>query len=83
LIAAQYRGGKTTYELASDWQINRATVTMALKRVSEPVRRPRTLTKSQLEEAARLQADGWSMNRLGAKFRLDPKTMKVRLAGAR
>jgi len=45
--------------------------------------RPRTLTKSQLEEAARLQGDGWSMNRLGAKFGLDPKTMKVRLAGAR
>jgi len=29
-----------------------------------------------LEEALRLQAEGWSLNRLGAKFRLDPKTMK-------
>src|SRR6478609_2072874 len=30
-IAAQYRAGKSTYELAAEWQINRATVTMALK----------------------------------------------------
>ena len=80
LIAAQYRAGKSTYELAADWQINRATVTKALKRAGEPIRRP-TLSEEQLLEAARLQEEGWSLIRLGKKYYVDPKTLKKRLSG--
>lgn len=80
LVAAEYRDGKTTYELATDWQINRSTVTMALKRARVPIRRPR-LSHEQLLEAAALRQEGWSFNRLGAKFGIDPKTIKARLSG--
>lgn len=80
LLAAEYRGGKTTYELASDWKINRSTVTMALKRAEVPIRRPR-LSREQLLEAVALREEGWSFNRLGAKFGIDPKTIKARVSG--
>lgn len=78
-VAEQYRAGASTYQLAAEWKINRATVTLALERAAVPIRKPR-LSASQLEEAAHLSASGWSLNRLGRKFGVDPKTMKRRLA---
>lgn len=79
-IAEQYREGTSTYALAKQWKINRDTVTLALRRAGIATRRPRALTPQQLAEARRLQEEGWSLNRLGRHFGVDPKTMKRRLA---
>ena len=81
-IGAQYCGGRSTYELTKEWGVNRETISLALRRAGVPTRHPR-LTDEQLKEALRLHRDGWSLNRLGQKFGLDPKTMKKRLALAR
>ncbi len=72
--------GATLRQIAGRWGINRETATLALKRAGEPVRKRSTIDPSILEEALRLQAECWSLNRLGVKFGLDPKTMKKRLA---
>ena len=80
-VAEQYQAGRSTYQLAGEWKINRSTVTLALKRADVPIRKPR-LSARQIEEAVRLRANGWSLNQLGTKFGMDPKTMKQRLAEA-
>lgn len=81
-IGAQYGTGASTYKLAERWGINRDTVTLALKKAGVEVRERGQLTPLQLQEARRLQAEGWSLNRLGRRFGLDPKTMKKRLLGS-
>lgn len=78
-IGAQYQNGRSTYELAKEWGVNRETVSLALRRARVPPRCPR-LTNAQLQEAHGLHRDGWSLNQLGKKYGIDPKTMKKRLA---
>jgi DNA-binding CsgD family transcriptional regulator len=82
-IAAEYRTGGTLPQIAKRWCINRETARLALTRAGEPVRERGALTPSMLEEALRLRAEGWSLNRLGAKFGIDPKTMKKLLTADR
>lgn len=78
-IAAEYRAGDTLPQIAKRWGINRETARLALTRAGEPVRKHGTLSSSMLQEALRLQNEGWSLNKLGAKFGIDPKTMRKRL----
>ena len=78
-IAAQYQSGISTYELAKCWGINRQTVTSAIARAGIPIRKV-NLTDSRLREAYELNSQGWSLNRLGKKYGMDPKTMKKLLA---
>jgi hypothetical protein len=57
-------------------------VSLALKRGDVPTRKVE-LSERQLAEARRLRLDeGWSLNKLGRHFGVDPKTMKRRLAGS-
>ncbi|MBN9207592.1 MAG: hypothetical protein J0H96_02890 [Microbacterium ginsengisoli] len=81
-IAAEYRAGRTLPRIAKRWGINRETARLALTRAGEPVRERGTLSPAMLEEARQLEAEGWSLNRLGGRFGIDPKTIKKRLADA-
>jgi hypothetical protein len=78
-IAAEYRAGGTLPQIAKCRGINRETARLALTRAGEPIRDRGMLSPSMLEEALRLEAEGWSLNKLGARFGIDPKTMKKRL----
>lgn len=70
-IAAEYRAGGTLPQIAKRWRINRETAPLALTRAGEPVRDRAVLTPSMLDEAVRLRAEGWSLNRLRARFGVD------------
>ena len=78
-IGEQYQTGLSIRVLANTWHINRETVRFALKRAGVPTRKVE-LTEQQLAEAHRLRLEGWSLNKLGQHFSVDPKTMKRRLS---
>lgn len=50
-------------------------MTLTLKRADVPIRKPQ-FSGGRIEEAAQLYASDWSLNRLGHKFGMDPKTVK-------
>ena len=80
-LADQYVGGLTVDQLAAKWSINRGTVMGHLKRQSVQTRRPSgALEGERLAEATELYRSGVSLNRLGKRFELDPKTVRARLA---
>jgi hypothetical protein len=79
-ITAEYRGGEALRMIAQRWGINRETARLALKRAGVPTRRRGDIARSSLEEARRLRGAGWSLNRLGKEFGVDPKTMKKHLS---
>lgn len=78
-IGEEYRGGRSTQEIADARGINRGTVSILVRRVGVPIRRAE-LSPDQLAEASELYSAGWSLNRLGQRYGLDPKTIKRRLA---
>lgn len=80
-VAADYLAGASMREIAASWNINRETVAAALRRAGVEARQPKSLTAEQLAEASSLLEAGWSLNRLGRMYGIDPKTMKKRLAG--
>lgn len=79
-IAAEYQTGEALQEVAKRWGINRETARLALRRAGVSARKHGEIEPSLLAEARRLRVDGWSLNQLGARFGIDPKTMKKRLA---
>lgn len=79
-VSEEYRAGLSMREIAEIRKINRETVALALQPAGILTRNPKALTTTQLSEAASLYAEGWSLNRLGRKYGIDPKTMKKRLA---
>ncbi|HTN57386.1 MAG TPA: hypothetical protein VL043_03875 [Protaetiibacter sp.] len=81
-VANEYLAGSSMHEISARWVINRETVAAALKRAGVGTRQPKTLTNDELQEAAALFESGWSLNQLGKKFGIDPKTMKKRLCSA-
>jgi len=80
-ITAEYHAGEALRSIAVRWGINRETARLALKRAGAATRKHGEIEPSALKEARQLQDEGWSLNRLGAKFGIDPKTMKKRLSG--
>ncbi|WP_157593798.1 hypothetical protein [Rathayibacter tritici] len=77
-LAAEYAAGGNIRQLATSWGVSREAVRSALRQQHVPVRQV-VLTERQLEDAASLKTRGWSLNRLGALYGVDPKTMKARL----
>lgn len=78
-IAAEYQAGASTYQLAKTWHVSRETVTLALRRAGVEARERGVLTPPQLVEARRLRGEGWSLNQLGARYGIAPKTVRRRL----
>ena len=79
-LVADYRGGLSTYQLATKWKVDRHTVTSILDRNGVKQRSYAVkLTEAELAEAAALRADGWSLNALAKRYGISPNTMKKRL----
>jgi hypothetical protein len=78
-IGEEYQAGMTIPEIANNRKINRDTASLALRRAGVPTRKV-DLSPAQIAEAAGLYAEGWSLNRLGRRYGVDPKTMKKRLS---
>lgn len=70
LISA-YSAGATIYELADRFEIDRKTVSRILHRHHVPMRR-RGLTPTQVDEAIRLHAAGWTLKRMCTTLPLLP-----------
>lgn len=72
-----YLSGQTVYELASEFGIERRTVSghLHLHRRGIPMRR-RGLSPAQKEEAFALRDRGWSLARIGARFDVSPGTVR-------
>jgi hypothetical protein len=65
-LLARYQAGEGAYGLASAYQVHRSTVTRLV--TAAGVRRSRSLTTEQLQEAIALYGQGWSCARLDQHF---------------
>lgn len=77
-LVERYRAGGTVRGLAESFRMSREGVRSALRRANVAIRTVELLPL-QLEEARHLRAEGWSLNKLGARYGMDPKTVKSRL----
>jgi len=73
-LVRAYREGLTVYELATQFGIHRETVSGVLEGEGVP-RRGRPLTPAQIERAASLYENGWSLAQVGAELKCDPSTV--------
>ncbi len=74
-----YLNGQTVYELATEFGIERRTVSAHLHRRGVPMRR-RGLSLAQKEEAFALRDRGWSLAQIGARFDVSAGTVGNHLA---
>jgi len=70
-----YQAGKSVYQLAPLFGINRQTVSLHLKRRGVAMRRQR-LDESDRPEIERLRAEGWSYTRLGERFHVHGSSIR-------
>jgi len=70
-----YLAGKSVYQLASLFGINRQTVSLHLKRRGVTMRM-QGLAESDRPEIERLRAAGWSYARLGERFSVDGSSVR-------
>ncbi|WP_026124255.1 helix-turn-helix domain-containing protein [Nocardiopsis baichengensis] len=77
-MVAAYEAGATVYELGRRFGIARQTVSKILKRHGAQMRRT-GLSLDQIDEAARLYEEGWSLARIGEKMEVSPDTVRLRL----
>jgi hypothetical protein len=74
-LAAAYRDGNATKDLAVRFGIHRATVTAVLQRLGVDLRQ-RGLTDEQVAEVCRLYPEGWSLARLAERYDVDDMTVR-------
>jgi lambda repressor-like predicted transcriptional regulator len=74
-LAAAYRDGKKINELAQQYGVHRTTVSALLRRFDVELRE-QELAASEVTTAARLYELGWSLPRLGQRFRVDDMTVR-------
>jgi IS30 family transposase len=73
-LVERYQAGATARQLAGEFGVHRVTVGKLLRR--EGVRlRLDGLDPNQVEQAARLYAQGWSSARIGARLGVAPSTV--------
>ena len=77
-LIAGYQAGATVYELASQFGIERRTVSNILHRYQVPMRR-RGLSPEQVDEAIHLYNLGWSLARVGARLDVNHTTVLTKL----
>lgn len=76
-----YLAGHTVYELATEFGIERRTVSAHLHRRGVRMRR-RGLSPVQREEAFTLRDRGWSLARIGARFDVSAGTVRNHLTSS-
>jgi hypothetical protein len=82
-LAAQYRDGKSAFELARQYGINRHTVTKHLQREGVIIRGSQVkMTPELIAKAAYLYASGQSLVKVGAHLSVDPTTVHKALKNA-
>jgi len=67
-LLERYLAGERAHLLAEAFEINRTTVARLL--TDTGLRRPRSLTDSEIAEAVQLYGLGWSCQRIGVQLRL-------------
>jgi lambda repressor-like predicted transcriptional regulator len=77
-LVAEYEGGATTYDLATRHGLHRNTITAHLRRVGVTIRMD-GMTPEQIQQAADLYAEGWSLARVGRAVGADAETVRKRL----
>jgi hypothetical protein len=77
-LAEQYQAGATQSALAEQFKISRGAVRRLLQRGGTALR-PRGLTSEQVDEAARLYGEGWSLVRISERLSVDSTTVWHRL----
>src|SRR6266511_2029206 len=80
-LVLAYQQGATQTELAARFQINVTTVVAHLQRQGVTLRKL-GLNRVQIEEAARIYADGWSLTKIGDRFGVYPQSIRYRLRQA-
>jgi hypothetical protein len=73
-LADGYRAGATVYELAVQFKIHRTTVSDHLRRQGVQMRR-QSLDTQQLDVAAWLYEQGWSVAKIGRRWHVDGTTV--------
>jgi uncharacterized protein (DUF433 family) len=74
-LVAEYQAGAGMKELAARWEIHRTTVAAQLRRAGVELRR-RGIPVEELPEAIRLYGEGWSCQRLAARYGCDDETVR-------
>lgn len=77
-IVAEYRAGQTMKEIAARHDIHRVTVSEVLDRTGT-VKRPKGMSPSQTDLAARLYESGLSLASMGAQLGFDAVTIRTAL----
>ncbi len=81
LIVEGYTAGKTVYELADEYRINRVTVSEVLKRQGVKLRR-QPPTEEQIRQMARLYESGLSLKKVGDRLGFNATTVRANLLKA-
>lgn len=73
-LVAEYRAGSSTAEIMQQYGIGKG-VALGILNQAGVIRRPRQATEEQMQEAARLYVQGWSLVRLGEHFDFEDSTI--------
>lgn len=77
-LVAEYEAGDDMTVLAKTWSLHRTTVALHLQRAGVALRR-QGLNPTQIDQAVRLYAEGWSCLRLGERFGCSAETVRQEL----
>ena len=78
LIVQRYQAGKSTYELAEEFNCHRSTIANNLRRRGVKV----SIEKINLDEAIKLYESGWTTKQLGEKYHISDNAVSRRLRSA-
>lgn len=78
-LVGRYADGATPSDLGTAFGIHHKTVLKIVKRNGSEVRR-RRMSDDDIEEARQLRLEGWTLVRLGARFEVDPSTVRRSLS---
>lgn len=81
-LVDQYRGGKSTYELARQYGIHRSTVAQHLRREGIVIPQQLKMTPDVVKQAKRLYASGCSVATVGQQLGVDATTVHKALKKA-
>jgi hypothetical protein len=77
-LITNYQAGAQVKDLATQFNVERRTVSAILRRYGIPPR-PRGLNQQQVEEAAQMYGEDWSLARIGSKLGVSAETVRKRL----
>ncbi|WRS29515.1 helix-turn-helix domain-containing protein [Actinomycetaceae bacterium MB13-C1-2] len=77
-IVAEYQAGQTMKAIATKHSIHRVTVSEVLDRTGTP-KRPKGMSPSEVDMAARLYESGLSLASVGAQLNFDATTIRTML----